>query len=231
MARQLRFDLATKPALGREDFFVSPANEVAVASIEAWDIWPDLKLVLTGPAGSGKTHLAHVWANLTGARILRASALRSDGLADLARGPVAVEDIPAIAGQPEAETALFHLHNLMRAERQPLLLTARAPAPQWPLTLPDLASRMQATHQVALGAPDDALLAAVLMKLFADRQINPAPGTLDYLLAQIDRSFAAARGAVRALDEAAMDRGRAVNKSLAIALKSEGKLDFPAPPG
>lgn len=223
MARQLSFDLPAKTALGREDFFVSPANAAAVAMIEGWRDWPGRKLALVGPKGAGKTHLTHVWAALSGAPIIAATDLENADIPILAAGPVAVENCAAIAGNAAAEEALFHLHNLALAEGQSLLVTDAKPPSFWPLILPDLASRMQGTPTVILQPPDDALLSAVLMKLFADRQISPHPGTIPYLTRRIDRSFQAAHRVVDGLDALALETGRDVTAKLAGQL-----LDNPA---
>ncbi len=206
MPRQLSFDLTRRPALERGDFFVSPANAAAVAAIEGWAGWPSGKLVLTGPAASGKTHLVHVWAALAGARIVPAATLAKADIPGLAAGPVAVEDVPHIAGDAAAEQALFHLHNLALAQGQPLLLTARMPPRDWPLGLPDLASRMQAAATAALHPPDDALLSAVLVKHLAERELGIPPGVLSYAVQRMDRSFAAAAGLAAALNRAAIAR-------------------------
>jgi chromosomal replication initiation ATPase DnaA len=224
MARQLSFDLPVRPALGREDFFVSPANAEAVAMIEGWQGWPSRKLILAGPAGAGKTHLTHVWAALSGGRIIGSHDLPAADIPTLAQGPVAVEDAHLIAGDRTAEDALFHLHNLTLAEGHTLLVTARTAPHLWGLTLPDLASRMQGTLLTELRAPDDALLSAVLMKLFADRQLSPSPDTIPYLARRIERSFDAARETVETLDRAALAQGRAITRSLAArALDKRGE--------
>jgi len=215
MARQLTFDLPALQALGRDDFFVSPNNAGAVAMIESWQNWPSRKLLLIGPEGAGKTHLAHVWASLSGAAIVQASDLTEIDIPKLAQAPVAVENIPAIAGLTTAQDALFHLHNLALAEGQSLLFTGTGEAQTWGLTLPDLLSRMQGTPAVALGAPYDDLLAAVLMKLFADRQLNPRPDVLAYLTKHMERSFSAARAIVADLDTIALSEGREVSRKLA----------------
>lgn len=215
MPQQLSFDLPVRPALGRGDFFVSPANALAVALIEDWQNWPGRKLLLSGPQGAGKSHLAHVWAEMTGAPILAAPDLPQADIPALSKGSVVVEDIPAIADDPDAQTALFHLHNLVLAEGHHLLLTGRGEPHLWGLTLPDLASRMQGTQAATLNEPDDALLGAVLMKLFADRQLFPAPDLVPYLVHRIDRSFAAAQDVVDQLDKAALAMGRKLNASLA----------------
>ena len=131
---------------------------------------------------------------------------------------VAVEDADAVCGNAEAEATLFHLHNLLLAEGGLLLLTAKSPPNRWPLGLPDLASRMQATATAVIAAPDDALLSAVLVKLFADRQISVPPALIPFLAARMDRSFAAAAALVEALDAAALAEGRAVTRPLAAAV-------------
>lgn len=218
MARQLSFDLPVRQALGREDFFVSPANASAVALIELWPNWPSHKLLLTGPEGSGKTHLAHVWSQTSGARIIPAVQLNTQDIPTLARGPVAIEDADRIAADTEQQQALFHLHNLVLAEGQSLLITARTPPARWGLTLPDLASRMQGTTQADLDPPDDALLSAVLMKLMADRQLSPSPNLIPYLLRRIDRSFAAAQRIIARLDEEALARNAPITRTLAADL-------------
>ncbi len=215
MPEQLSFDLPVREALGRDDFFVSPANAEAVAMIEGWQGWPARKLILMGPAGAGKTHLAHVWAALSGARIVKARDLAGADIPDLARGAIAIEECEAIAGDRAGEEALFHLHNLALAEGQSLLFTAARAPQHWGLVLPDLASRMQGTPATRLREPDDALLSALLMKLMADRQLSPSPNTIPYLTRRIDRSFAAVRDVVDRLDRLALATGRPINRTLA----------------
>lgn len=216
MSEQLSFDLPVRTALGRDDFFVSPANAMALAMIESWPTWAGRKLLLIGPEGSGKTHLTHVWAALTGAQIIPAIDLAHADIPALAQGPVAVEDVPAIAGNPEAQTALFHLHNLVLAEGQPLLLTGQSEPGLWGLSLPDLLSRLQGTGVARLDQPDDVLLSALLAKLFADRQLTPTPGLITYLTRRIDRSYDAALAIVEQLDRAALSRGRKLSRALAV---------------
>lgn len=216
MHRQLSFELPARPALGRNDFYVSEANALALALIDADETWPDGKLTLTGPAGSGKTHLAHVWAARSGAAIIAATNLSQSNIPALAAGAVVVEDVPQLARDPAGQEALFHLHNLLRSQRHKLLLTGRGPVARWGLSLPDLTSRMQAAQSVALDAPDDALLAAVLAKLFDDRQVRPRPDVIPYLVDHMERSFAAAADVVSDLDRIALTEKRAVSRQLAI---------------
>jgi chromosomal replication initiation ATPase DnaA len=180
--------------------------------------WPMGKLALTGPEGAGKTHLAQVWATETGATVIAATDLPTADLPALAAtARVAVEDADR-AGVQATEEALFHLHNLLLAGDGRLLLTGRTPPAHWPIALPDLKSRLAATATAALDAPDDALLAAVLVKLFADRQIAVAPPLVAYLVPRIDRSFAAAHTIVDRLDAAALAEGRPVTRALAQRL-------------
>lgn len=212
---QLPLPLPFREALGREEFFVSTANALAVALVEGWQDWPARKMVLCGPQGSGKTHLAHVWARLARARILPAGELAHATIPTLAETPLCVEDIESIAGNRPAEEALFHLHNLALAEGNALLLTAERDPTHWPLTLPDLKSRMMGAQVAHLGTPDDALLTAILAKLFADRQILPPPDALSYLTRHMPRSHASARALVQAIDETALATKRPVTRALA----------------
>jgi chromosomal replication initiation ATPase DnaA len=228
MARQLTFDLPARPALGRDDFFVSPANTNAVATIDDWQNWPLGKLVLAGPRGAGKTHLAHVWAAEANAAVLSVTQFAGQDVAALVASNrhIAIEDIDQVAGNADAEVALFHLHNLILGEGGRLLMTAVSAPTAWPITLPDLASRMQGTHVVALAAPDDPLLLAVLVKLFADRQLAVSPAVLTYLVSRMERSFQGAQSLVAALDIQALSEGRAVSQRLAA-----GVLDNLPQPG
>lgn len=213
MVRQLAFELGSKPALGRDDFFVSEANQMAVATLERVDSWPNGKLILCGPAASGKTHLAHVWASESGARILPAKSLVARKIDAEVNGPLVIEDVDDMSRADE--DALFHLHNLMLAEGHPLLFTMAAPPAQLSVELPDLLSRLQGTTLVTLDPPDDALLGVVLMKMFADRQISLPPGVLDYILPRIERSFAAVRAFVDEMDARALSEGKPIGKRLA----------------
>ena len=229
MAEQLSFDLPIRQALGREDFFVSPANALAVVMIESPTPWPGGRMVLSGPAGSGKTHLAHVWAARAGARIVAARDLAGADVPALAHGPLVVEDVPEIARDRAAQDALFHLYNLMLSEGHPLLLTGRRDPALWDLELPDLQSRMQSAQHIGLTPPDDALLAAVLTKLFADRQLSPKPDVIPYLVARLDRTFAAAGEMVEKMDRAALAEGRTMTRSLAARLLGTPTLELEEP--
>lgn len=211
MTRQLAFELPSAEALSRADFFVSPSNALALQTVEGWENWPGAKLLLIGPEGAGKTHLAQIWATMAGAVILQASDLASTDLSVIAGQRVAVEDADRIGA---AEPALFHLHNLVTGGGT-LLLTAATPPRDWGMTLPDLISRMQATAIARLEAPDDALLSAVLIKLFADRQIAVPANLIPYLVSRMPRSIGAARALVSALDARALALGRPITRQLA----------------
>lgn len=233
MARQLAFDLPVRAALGRDDFFVSPANALALATLEAPGGWPAGKLVLIGPEGSGKSHLARVWASAEAAEVIAAHDLAGRIAPTQARPAppqaraMVVEDGDRIAGDLAAETALFHLHNLVLAEGGRLLITARSAPGRWPLVLPDLASRLQAAATARLGPPDDALLAAVLAKLFADRQVAVPARLIAWLVARMDRSFAAAHALVAALDAAALAQNRPIGLTLARSVLDRPDGDGP----
>ncbi|QBY01116.1 chromosomal replication initiator DnaA [Rhodophyticola sp. CCM32] len=224
MGEQLVFTLPIRAAMGRDDFFVSPGNAVAVAGIDTWAEWPFGKMVLVGEAGAGKTHLAHVWADMAGAEVVEARDLTDHhGQVLAGAGGVAVEDVDQIAGREEAETALFHLHNALAQADAPLLLTARDAPERWGLHLPDLDSRMRQAGVLRLGSPDDALLSAVMMKLAHDRNMPLKPRILSYALARIERSFAAAQAFIAALDAMALAAKRAPTRKMAKAILAEDK--------
>lgn len=222
MTRQLAFDLPHRAARGRGDFFVSDSNRAALAAIEGWRDWPARKLLLVGPEGAGKSHLVQVWADLAGAEGIAAADLAAGDPAAFAGRNVALEDADLLAGDPAGEEALFHLHNIVLAEGGHLLVTAREAPGRWGLGLADVESRMEGTPLVRIDPPDEALLSAVIVKLFADRQLDVSPRVVNYLGLRIDRSFAAAQEIVARLDAAALAAGRAVSLDLAAALLADG---------
>jgi chromosomal replication initiation ATPase DnaA len=201
VARQLVFDLPLRAAMVREDFLVTPANAQAVTAIDAWHDWPFAKMVLTGPEGAGKTHLAHVWAAQAGARIINAVAITP---VDMDAPALVVEDADRIAGNRGAETALFHLHNALAHRGAHLLLTARDAPQRWGLCLPDLDSRMGQAGVLRLPPPDDTLLMALMIKLAADRQIPLTPAIVQYAAPRLERAAAAVQQFIAALDAAAL---------------------------
>lgn len=212
MAEQLTFSLPAKEALGREDYFVSTANALAVSAVENWAEWPLGKLVLVGAGGAGKTHLAMVWAKEVGAQFC--AAVQLDDPEAQASGPLVVEDIDAIVGDRQLETALFHLHNLMAERGHPLLMTSAIAPARAGFDLPDLQSRMAGSALAVIEALDDALLMALVMKMFADRQIALKPKVLAYALPRLPRQYEAVRQFVEQMDARALRDGRPLGKSL-----------------
>lgn len=185
----------------------SPANREAARTVEAWPNWPAKTLALVGPEGSGKSHLARIWAAQAGAVVY------ADG-ADISAyvgKPVLVED----ADRAVPDEVLFHLINMAGADGGSLLLTARTPPVEWPAALPDLRSRLNALTVAELGEPDDELLRGVLEKFFRERNIRPADDIYPYLIRRIERSVPAAHEVVRRLDEAADEKQRPISRALA----------------
>ncbi len=214
--RQLVLDLPHRPGFDREDFLPGASNEAALGLMEGWPAWPDTILLLHGPPGSGKSHLASIWAARSGAFTLAASDVREDVVPTLAAMPaLAVEDLGR--GRLD-EPALFHLVNLSRESGRSMLLTAAGPVDALGIGTADLASRLRLAPAVALGPPDDALLKAVLVKLFLDRQLLVDASVVDYLATHIERSLGRASAVVAALDREALSRGRRVTRPMAADL-------------
>jgi len=224
--KQLPLPLPTRAALDREAFIVGGSNALALAWIERWPAWPTTGLLLLGPAGSGKSHLASVWRAQSGARLLTPAALVADGarttLGDAAAA--VIENAEHEVAHAPFERELFHLFNILREREGHLLLPARTPPREWPVALPDLRSRLLGSVAAELTDPDDELLEALLIKLFADRQLYPSPEALIYLRTRIERSFAAAQAAVAALDAAALGERRPVTLPLARRVLAESGL-------
>ena len=217
--RQLALSLEHVESFAREDFLSGPSNAAALTLVETWPDWPARAVVLAGPAGSGKSHLASIWAARAGARFLLARSLVETKVpAALATGALVVEDLTPGAFD---ERALFHLINLVREEGAYLLLTAASPPAGWPVEIPDLASRLKAAPVVMLAPPDDALLRAVLVKLFADRQLAVDEALVSFLTMRIERTFQAARAVVAKLDQEAMQRKRPLTRALAAEVLRE----------
>jgi chromosomal replication initiation ATPase DnaA len=212
--RQLALVLDHSESYAREDFLSGPCNEGPLALIDTWPDWPSNVVALTGPEGSGKTHLATIWADAAGARVISGRALGEAELPTaLATGALVVEDA-AVTG----DRILFHLLNMAREEKSSLLLTARMPPVTWRAAIADLTSRLRALPVATLHMPDDAMLRAVIVKLAADRQLALDEAVVSYLTTHIERSFAAARAAVIALDNESLRRRRPATRALAAEM-------------
>lgn len=214
--RQLAFDLPSHPRFGREDFLVSPSNERAYALIETWPDWPDPILHLRGPRGSGKSHLAAIWAAKAHAWTVDAFEISNARVPHLISTKALVIEDADRAGADEH--ALFHLVNLARERRSFIVLTASVRPEEWGIATPDLLSRLRLAPAVDLDPPDDALLKAVLVKLFVDRQLVVDTSVVDYLASHMERSLAAAGEIVAALDREALSRGRRITRPMAADL-------------
>jgi chromosomal replication initiation ATPase DnaA len=211
--RQLLLALNHSVSFAREDFLSGPSNVAALSLVERWPDWPDRIVALVGPEGSGKSHLAAIWAEATGARILSAKLLSETSVPGaLATGALVIEDLEAVDLD---EQALFHLINLAREERTYLLLTSRSAVASFPIRIRDLASRLRAVPTVTVAPPDDTLLRSLLVKLAADRQLSFDESLVNYLVNRIERSFSAARATVQKLDHEAMRQHRPVTRALA----------------
>ena len=216
LPRQLAFALPHAESLTRDNFLEGPANAAALGLIESWPEWPARTMLLVGPEGSGKSHLATIWAEQAGARSTTAHALSAAAVpAALATGALVVEDLKPAAFD---ERALFHLLNLAREEQAYVLITARTPPSAIEVELRDLRSRLRALPVVSLTEPDDLLFRALIVKFCADRQLAIDESVVGYLATRIERSYAAVRQAVDQLDREALRLGRPVTRALAAEL-------------
>jgi len=214
--RQLAFVLPHEESLTRDNFLEGPANEAALALIEAWPEWPGRTMWLAGPDGAGKSHLAAIWADASGARIIAAHALDAANVPGaLATGALVVEDLRA--GDFD-ERALFHLLNLAREEAAFVLITARELPTAFEIALKDLRSRLRALPVVSVLPPDDQLFRALIVKLCADRQLSVDETVVGYLANRIERSYAAARDTVARLDREALRLGRPITRAFAAEI-------------
>lgn len=212
---QLPLDLALAAGHGRDELVVSPANSAAVSLIDDWPHWPSPVIVLAGPAGSGKTHLGAIWCEASGALILDRASLQqavTDSANVQGTSAFLIDDAD---GEGLDQTGLFHLINHVRASGGTLLMTARRFPGAWAVTLPDLASRLKAATTVEIAEPDDLLLAGVITKLFADRQVTVDPVVVTYLVRRMERSLAAANAVVEALDRLALSRAMRISRAMA----------------
>lgn len=223
MIDQLSFSLPRKVLHNRENYFVSRANRNAVSLIEDWNSWPLNKLILVGSEGSGKTHLASLWAEEVGAKILSSTDLMEEQISKLSGQPVLIEDIHKIQRNRPAETIFFHLHNLLNLENTNLLMTSRLLPGRLNFILEDLQSRILGSSIAELEAVDDDLLSAVLVKMFADRQMYFSDKLLAYVLLRIERSYIAIKTFVEEVDSRAMTENRVIGKRLVRDILDKGK--------
>jgi DnaA regulatory inactivator Hda len=213
LAEQIPLDLIHRPAQGREDFLVAPSNQEAVSWVDQWPNWPAPALILYGPASSGKTHLAAVWKNKCNAKFLNSESLdkmEADEISNLAEH-IVIDHVDPWFGDKKAETTLFHLYNIMKEEDRSLLITSRVAPSHVSFLIPDLASRLRAAPLATIHSPDDTLLCALLVKLYADRQIKINQDILNYVLPRMERSFYAAKNLVEKSDKLALSEKRPIS--------------------
>ena len=211
--RQLTLELPLEPSYRAEDFLVARSNNAAYATLLRWPHWLGRRVLLAGPAGSGKSHLAAIWAQRSGARVKRAGGLTvAEAPALAAASALVIEDADHA---PVPEAALFHLLNLAEEHGAFVLLTASAAPDAWGLTTKDLLSRLRLAQLLELGAPDEALVRDVLVKLFADRQLMVEPALVAYLARHVERSLGAARALVDRLDREALAQGKRITRAMA----------------
>jgi DnaA regulatory inactivator Hda len=230
--KQIPMEFAFRSALGREDFLVTEQNKAAITWIDNWPNWPDPFLLVVGPKGAGKSHLAQVWAKNSNAIILQSSDLQDldiNALTQLASQNIILEDIDA----QTAEQPFFHLYNLVKENARFLLMTSRQNTRDWDIQLPDLKSRLGAIQIAKIGQPDDGLFAAILVKLFTDRQITVAPDVIQYLIMRLERSFSSALETVTMIDSLSLSEKKRITIPLvkrvleedAKSAQTEMKLD------
>jgi chromosomal replication initiation ATPase DnaA len=224
-ARQLPLDLGHGTGYSRDDLVVSSSNEQAVSLVDCWPDWPSAVVVLAGPPGSGKTHLAEIWRDMANAISIDPARI-GDSISKLGDRPAVIDNADSASMD---EKGLFHLINEVRAAGSHLLLTARRFPSAWNVTLPDLASRLNAAATVEIHEPDDPLLAGVVTKLFADRQVDVEPHVVQYLVRRIERSLATAMRVVDRLDRVALEQQSRITRALAaetISAMDEGQREF-----
>ena len=215
--KQLAFDLPSRPALGKSDFFISDCNSIAVKLMEDWSNWPNRQHILSGPAGSGKTHLALVWAKSLSANVIKISDVFDIDLPKVTSTSLVIEDMDEQPESAELENNLFHLFNMLIENGYYLLLTGKKDPKFWKVTLPDLRSRILGMRNARLLPPDDRLFLALIAKLFADRQIYPKPEVLQYIARHGERSFSTASRLVDFLDKAALGEGKKISLKFTVS--------------
>lgn len=196
---------------------VAPCNLLAVEWVDRWPDWPGRILALHGTAGAGKSHLAQVWKAQSGAHDLGSADLVGDPLALVRHEKhLLLEDVDkGLLDEGGGAHALLHLINSVRAEVGSLLMTSVLPPTRWPVALADLASRLATVQSAGLGLPDDALMEALLVKLFHDRQLVVTQEVVGFLLRRMGRSFSAARLLVDLMDRMSLSERRQITVPLA----------------
>jgi chromosomal replication initiation ATPase DnaA len=212
VSEQLPLPLPHEPSFAREDFLPAPENAAALALIEAYPHWPAPLMLLIGPPGAGKSHLAAIFAQSHGATRIAGADLASCDPEKATGAALVIDDADALGG---AEANLFHLINLAGARGAPVLMTAARAPDLWGVATPDLLSRLRLAPIVEIAPPEVALLEAVLTKLFSDRQLAVEPTLIAYIARRLDRSLDAARALVEALDREALARGKKVTRAMA----------------
>lgn len=223
-AQQYPLPLPHREAMEADNFMVTSSNREAVAWIDRWPEWPAHCLIVHGPSGAGKTHLAHVWQAKSRGKFLGMDDLATSdaGALVISNRLIAVDDAEQIAGDPLRERSLLHLYNILRETKGYLLLTAHTAPAQWGIQLPDLSSRLLASPAAALTGPDDALLSALMIKQFRDRQLDVGADVIDFLLPRLTRTPEATRALVAALDRAALAENRRITVALAKRVLEAG---------
>jgi len=209
--------------MGGDDFLVTDSNREAAAWIGKWPDWPAHGLALTGSGGSGKTHLLNLWlAKSNGLLVTQSQLIEQNSVALTVGTPnIAIDNADKIAGDAAAEEALFHLYNHLKSSQGSLLLAMQKPVGQAGFVLPDLRSRLLTLPAANLGAPDDALLAALIVKQFRDRQIDLDAGVVAYLTPRMPREAVSARDLVEKLDKASLAEGRKITIALTRRILEE----------
>lgn len=212
-AQQIPLKFSGRSALGRDDFQIGASNAEAVGWIDRWPQWPAPSLFITGPAASGKSHLAAVWRDQAKAESIKPEMLISRPAEQIAAAGehLMIDSVDLWIGTREVETTLFHLYNIFKEEGRSLLLTSRMTPTELDFEIPDLASRLRAAPLAAIKAPDDMLLGSVLIKLFSDRQLQISNDVIKYILPRMERSFAAARDIVDLTDQKALAQKKAIS--------------------
>lgn len=219
---QMPLDLGHTPSLTEDNFMVSDCNRLAYEHVRAFPEWPGPFTLIEGPAKSGKSHLARIWAARSGALAPAPDEIR--GLASAGGDtPVLIEDADRAGYE---EHALFHLLNQSMRESRPVLVTARKPVVDWPYVTDDVRSRMRLAQSFVLEPPDDILLSQMFVKLFGDRQVVVDPRTIAYMVARMERSPAEAVALVGLVDHLALSNRKPITRAVAaeaLALRAAAR--------